>query len=157
MTPNTIDDNTAIIATATTVAAPRSSVGLARGDRLGDDAHTQQRRRGGTDPGHHEVAVMTQLQYRTRRADAVRGIRRRRIVTSGGQSGRLPCRVDTTHLDHQRRAARQPCDQHDRERGDGERCLDRGATRRSTQTLVLSALVMMFVSAVTIESPVTTV
>ena len=56
-----------------------------------------------------------------------------------------------THRRHRRH------ERDDGERRDRERRLDGGPTRVPAQTLVFSALAMMFVNVLTIESPVTTV
>jgi hypothetical protein len=156
MTPNAIDIRSANIATATTVAEPRSPARFASGHRLCRDAQGQPQRRARADTCDHVVPVAPKFQMCARGPDPARRVHRGALVTPGGQSRRLPCRIDATQLDSHRRRTGQSSDQHHRQRRDRERCLDRGATGSSAQTLVLSALVMMFVNAVTMESPVTT-
>ena len=72
------------------------------------------------------------------------------------QPGRFPGRVDAPHLHAERREPGRAEDQDRHERGDRERGLDGDGAVIATQTLVLSARVMMLDSAVTMESPVTT-
>lgn len=79
-----------------------------------------------------------------------------RAVTPGREPGDFPGRIDATHLQRNRRdAGRAQQENHD-QCGDRERCFDRAEPGRTAQTRVVSARLMMFVSAPTIESPVTT-
>ena len=79
------------------------------------------------------------------------------VVTACRKTGRLPGGIDAAHL-HRHRG--EPCDTHHQDgdqRRDGERRLDGRTASVIDQTSVFSARLMMFVSALTIESPVTTV
>ncbi len=83
--------------------------------------------------------------------------RRRRVVAARREPGRLPSGVDAPHLHRHRGEPGDAQRQNRHEGGDGEGRLDGGSTAITGQTLVFSARLMMFVSALTIESPVTTV
>ena len=85
------------------------------------------------------------------------GLQRIAVVTACRESGRLPGGVDAPHLHRDRGERGQTQHQNHHQRGDGERRLDGGSATITGQTLVFSARLMMFVRAVTIESPVTTV
>ena len=87
----------------------------------------------------------------------MRGLRRIAVVAARREAGRLPGGIDTPHLHRHRGEPGHAQHQNRHQCGDGERRLDRGGAAITGQTLVLSARLMMFVSAVTIESPVTTV
>jgi hypothetical protein len=144
---------------ASTLAAPRSPVsspgGFHRGHRLSRDREPGQQRRRGGDGRHHEAAVDPHLQARPGRRN--RAYRRRAVVSSGRQPGRFARRVDTPHLGADRRDAAKAQQQDEHQRRDGQGGLDGARPAVTGQTLVLSARVMMFVNAPTIESPVTTV
>ena len=79
-----------------------------------------------------------------------------RSVTAGSQSGDLASRVDTTHLHRQRRRTGEAEQQNADQTRDGQRSLHRAEPTIAGQALVVSARLMMFVKAPTIESPVTT-
>ena len=87
----------------------------------------------------------------------MRGLRRVAVVAARREPGRLPGGIDTPHLHRHRGEPGHAQHQNHHQRGDGERRLDGGSAAITGQTLVFSARLMMFVSAVTIESPVTTV
>jgi hypothetical protein len=79
------------------------------------------------------------------------------VVAARRETGRLPCGIDTSHL-HRHRGEPGDAQHKDRDqRRDGERRLDGRTASVIDQTLVFSARLMMFVNALTIESPVTTV
>ena len=111
----------------------------------------------GADPRDDEGTVATQDELRTRGAAATHRLGGGPLVTAGREPRRLTRGVDTPHLHCDRGEAADTQHQDDGQRGDGEGRLDRDTSRVGTQTLVFSALVMMLVSALTIESPVTTV
>lgn len=79
------------------------------------------------------------------------------VVAARRETGRLPGGIDAPHL-HRHRG-----EPGDAQHQDGDQCRDSerrlGGRTASVidQTLVFSARLMMFVSALTIESPVTTV
>ena len=85
------------------------------------------------------------------------GLQRFAIVGARRESGRLPGGVDTPHLHRHRGEPGKAQHQNRHQRGDAECCLDGGSPTITSQTLVFSARLMMFVRAATIESPVTTV
>ena len=159
MAPNVIDTMTASMVTAITVAEPRSDplAGLTHRHRFPGDAPAQPHRRSHAHPRHHEPAVIVQLHPRAAGRDALGCRARPGCVTASGEPGRLPCGIDATQLGGHRRNPGQTRHEHDGERRDRERRLDGGPTRVPAQTLVFSALAMMFVNVLTIESPVTTV
>ncbi len=109
------------------------------------------------DCGDHQTAFSTQVEMRPERSDVVRGLRRIALVAARREPGRLPGGVDAPDLHRHRGEPGHAQHQNHHQRGDGERRLDGASTAITGQTLVLSARLMMFVSAVTIESPVTTV
>ena len=79
------------------------------------------------------------------------------IVTPRRQPRSLARRVHTSHLHRHGGEPRKAQHQDHDDRRHRERGLDRDAARIVSQTLVFNARVMMLVSALTIESPVTTV
>ena len=79
------------------------------------------------------------------------------LVTTRGQPGRLACGIDTANLHRHRRDAGHAQHEYRNQNGDTERRFHRGRTGIVGYALVLSARAMMFVSALTMESPVTTV
>ena len=79
------------------------------------------------------------------------------VIAARREAGRFAGGVDTPHLHRHRGEPGHAQHQNHHQCGDGECCLDGGGAAITGQTLVLSARLMMFVSAVTIESPVTTV
>ena len=94
---------------------------------------------------------------RTEWGDVMSGLHRVPLVTTGGKSRCFAGGVDASNL-HPRGRDPNHTKHHDRHQsGDRECGLDGGSTAVTGQTLVLSARLMMLVSAVTIESPVTTV
>jgi hypothetical protein len=94
---------------------------------------------------------------RTEWGDIVGGLQCAALVATRRKAGRFPGGVDTPDL-HPRRGDPNHAQHHDRHQcGDGECRLDGGGAAITGQTFVLSARLMMLVSAVTIESPVTTV
>ena len=78
------------------------------------------------------------------------------VGSACSKARRFPGRVDTSHLHRHCGEPGHAHHQNHRQRGDGECRLDRGGATITRQTLVFSARLMMFVKAVTIESPVTT-
>ena len=113
------------------------------------------------DRGDHKVAVPPHLDQRTAGRDAAGGVDGRPVVTARGQSSGLAGGVDTAHLHRHRGDTRQAQHQHHDQRGDAQRRLDGARAGTPTgiisYTLVVSARPMMWVSADTMESPVTTV
>lgn len=146
-----------IIAAAITLAEPCSDARFDRSDGLADDRDPRQQSRSRADPRHHEAAVTAQLQHRPARPRPVRRLRRRSRITPGRQSRCLARGVHAPHLHADRGESADAQHQDHRERRDGERRLHRDGTRVTRQTFVFNARVMMLVSALTIESPVTTV
>ena len=113
------------------------------------------------DGGHEKIAVPMHLNPRPNGRDAARGVDRRTFVAARSQSGRLAGGVDTAHLHRHRGDTGQAQHQHHDQRRDAQCRLD-GAragtpTDIASYTLVLSARPIMWVSADTMESPVTTV
>jgi hypothetical protein len=102
MTPNTIDISNASIATATTVAEPRSPARFASGHRLCRDAEAHPRRRVGADTCNHEGSVTPELQLGVLGANPARRLRSGALVASGRQSRCFPRGVDATQLDRDR-------------------------------------------------------
>jgi hypothetical protein len=87
----------------------------------------------------------------------VRGLLRLTVIATRRESGRLPRGIDTPHLHRYRSEPGDAQHQNHHQCGDGECRLDGAGTAITGQTLVFSARLMMFVNAVTMESPVTTV
>ena len=157
MAPTVNDTTTAMSVTAITVAEPRSSVGFTRSHRLRCELDPEPQRSRHTDPRHHEVTVVPHLDPGACGSDPTRHLHRHALVAPSREPGRLPRRVDAAHLQRHRLHPRKTRHQHGDECRDRDGGLHRGATRVPPQRLVVSALAMMFVSALTIESPVTTV
>ncbi len=109
------------------------------------------------DRRNHQPALPTHIEMRPERSDIVRRLHRSTIITARREAGRLPGRIDTPHLRRHRGEPGHAQHQNHGQRGDGECRLDGGRAAITGQTLVFSARLMMFVRAVTIESPVTTV
>jgi hypothetical protein len=105
----------------------------------------------------HQSAFLSQSKLRAVRSDVLCGPQRRPVIAAGSETGRLTPGIDTPHLHRQRGETSRAQHQDDNQGGDGERCLDSGRAAIAGQTLVFSARLMMLVSAVTTESPVTTV
>jgi hypothetical protein len=148
----------AIIATASRVAEPRSRrSGFDSSDRFGRNGDPWQQRRSRGDPRDDASAATTQLQSRPCRPHRACHLGGFPIVTPRRQPGGLACRVHTSHLHRHGGEPRKAQHQDHDEGRHRERRLDRDAARIVAQTLVFNALVMMLVSALTIESPVTTV
>src|SRR5689334_6477835 len=111
----------------------------------------------GTDRRHHEPAVISQVHMCTERGDVMGGLHRGAVVAPGRKPGGFTGGIDAPDL-HPHRGEADHAQQHDRHnRRDGECRLDGGDAGITGQTLVLSARLMILVSAVTMESPVTTV
>ncbi len=148
----------ATAATAVRLAAPLSSdAGFGRCHRLCGDGEAQQDRRSAADPRDDQFTVPPEIDRCALRGDPAGHLGRRAAVTARRQACRLTRGVDAPHLRPDGRQAGDTHAEHHHHRRDRERRLDRGATEIITQTLVLSARLMMLVSAPTIESPVTTV
>ena len=79
------------------------------------------------------------------------------VVAPRREARRFTSRIDTPHLHRDRGEPGNAHRQNHHKRGDRECRLDCRSAAITGQTLVLSARLMMFVKAVTIESPVTTV
>jgi len=150
--------STAITATATSVAEPRSPrARFDRCNRIGPDRDARQQKGVRTDRRHHGSTVIAQVNVRANRRDVVGGLHGVSFVTAGRETGSFPGGVDTPNLHQHCGKAGNAQHEDGNDSGDGERRLDGGGTAIAGQTLVLSARLMMFVSAVTMESPVTTV
>lgn len=80
-----------------------------------------------------------------------------RLITACGDAGGLACGVDASHLHRHCGEPRHAHDEHDNQCSDRECGFDCDATGLIGYTLVFNARLMMFVSALTIESPVITV
>ena len=120
-----IASSTAIIATATRLAEPRSAhARLECRHCFRRDGEPRQQLRPCGDPRDHQRAVAPQLQRRALRSDALSGIRRGTVVAAGRQPSGLPGGVDTAHLHRHRGEPGHAQHQHDDQRGDGERRLD---------------------------------
>ena len=119
------------------------------------DARQQNRAR--CDRRHDQPAVPANVEARIDGRDVAARLRSRRIVAARREPGRLPGGIDAPHLHRHRGEPGDAQRQNRHQRGDGEGRLDSGSAAITGQTLVLSARLMMFVSALTIESPVTTV
>ena len=156
-TPATATATTAVIRTAPkTVAAPYSSLtGLDRGDGFGGDEHPgssgeRPPTRATTNPPSRRRSPM-----RPRRHGAGGGLRRTGVAARG-QSRDLAGRIDATHLHRHRGDTGQAQHDHHHQCRDRQSGLDGAEPGVTGYTLVLSARLMMLVSAPTIESPVTT-
>jgi hypothetical protein len=90
-------------------------------------------------------------------SDRVRGLLRLTVIAARRESGRFPRGIDAPHLHRDRSKPGHAQHQNHHQCGDGECRLDGAGTAITGQTLVFSARLMMFVNAVTMESPVTTV
>jgi len=150
--------STAIIATATNVAEPRSSLArLDSSDRVGADRDARQKDRMRGDGRDRQPAFLSQLKLRAARSDALRCLQRGPVIAARRKTCRLTRGIDTPNLHRQRCETGRAPHQNDDQRGDRERSLNSGRAAIVGQTLVFSARLMMLVSAVTMESPVTTV
>jgi hypothetical protein len=109
------------------------------------------------DRRNHKPTIPTDIEIRSERCEVVRGLRRTTVVAPGREAGRFTSRVDTPHLHRDRGEAGNAHRQNNHKRSDRKCRLDCRSAALTGQTLVLSARLMMFVKAVTIESPVTTV
>jgi hypothetical protein len=105
----------------------------------------------------NEAAFSAELEAGGEGGDLLRGSLGLTVVAARRETGRLPRGIDTPHLHRDRGETGHAEHQNDHQCGDGESRLDGAGTAVASQTLVFSARLMMFVSAVTIESPVTTV
>ncbi len=85
------------------------------------------------------------------------GLRGVPVGATRRKTRRFPGCIDAPHLHRHGGKPRNAPHQDHHKGGDGERCLDGGAAVIGGQTLVFRARLMMLVSAVTMESPVTTV
>jgi hypothetical protein len=156
--PPTAAKITVIIATASSVAEPRSRrSGFDRSDAFTRDGDPRQQRRSRGDPRDDAATAATQLEPRPCRPDHAGHLGGATVVTSRRQPRGLARCVHAPNLHRHGREARKAQDQDHDQRRNGERRLDRDTARIVGQTLVFNARVMMLVSALTIESPVTTV
>lgn len=155
-TPAVTASSTMTMPSAARLADPVSSTArLGHRHGFGSDGDPRQQHRFRTDPGHQQLTLTVHRHLGTSRTDPLRG--GHAVIPAGGQPGRLPGGVDTPDLQH-RGIERGQTDQQNRyQRGNRERGLDGGGTGVIAQTLVFSARVMMLDSALTMESPVTTV
>ena len=103
-----------------------------------------------------ESAVAPNLNDGTAGRDTTGGGHGRPLVAARRQPGGLAGRVDAADLHRHRCDSGQAQHEHHNQDGDAERRLHGGRTGIVGYALVFSARAMMFVSAVTIESPVTT-
>ncbi len=104
------------------------------------------------DPRHHVPAAAAEFHRGTRRRQSADCC----AAAAGRQAGDLASRVDASHL-HRQRSRPGEAEQHDGDQTrNGQSTLDRAEAGITGQTLVVSARLMMLVSAPTIESPVTT-
>ena len=109
------------------------------------------------DRRNHQTTIFANVELGSVRSNALVGLRCIPVRPACRKAGRFPGCVDTPHL-HRDCGEPGHADQQNRhQRGDGECRLDGGGATITGQTLVFSARLMMFVRAVTIESPVTTV
>jgi hypothetical protein len=121
-------NSTAIIATATRLAEPRSAqTRLHRGHRLSSDGDARQQCRSRRDGGDDEFPVVTQLHRGAVRCDAPRRIGCR-TVAAGGKPRRLTRGVDTAHLHRHRHEPGHAQDEHNHQGSDRKRRLDGDAT-----------------------------
>ncbi len=109
------------------------------------------------DRRNHQPPVPADIEIRTERCEVLRDLRRSTVVTARREAGRFTSRIDAPHLHRDRGEPGNAHRQNHHKRGDRECRLDCRSAAITGQTLVLSARLMMFVKAVTIESPVTTV
>jgi hypothetical protein len=121
-------NNTAIIATATSVADPRSSW-FDRGDRLGCDGDARQERRPRSDGGDHQLAVAPQLDSCPVRSNSLRRNGSRTVVATPGEPGSLTCGIDATHLHGDRGDPGHAQDEHDDKGSDPKGRLDSDTSR----------------------------
>ncbi len=150
--------STAVIATAISVAEPVSSHSrFDRRDCTRSYIDARQENRAGRDSRHDETAVPANVEAGIDGGDVAARPRSGRVVAARCEAGRLPGGIDTPHLHRHRGETRDAQRQNRHQCGDAERRLDRDSAAIIGQALVLSARLMMFVSALTIESPVTTV
>jgi hypothetical protein len=153
------------MATASSVAEPRSRSRFDRCDGFSRDGDSRQQRRFRSHPGDDAAVASTYVEAGSGRADGARRLRRGAVVSPRREPRGLTRRVDAPHLHGHRGEPGKTQHQHHDQRRHRERGLDGDTARliveRCTpgryQTLVFSARVMMLVSALTIESPVTTV
>lgn len=135
------------------MAAPVSSLTrLERGDGLTPDDNAGQDRRTVGDSSHDETATAAQFQRRARWRQSGGG----GSVTAGRQACGFAGGVDTPHLYRQGRCSGEAEQRDGDQTGDGQRRFDCAEATIGGYTLVVSARLMMLVSAPTIESPVTT-
>ena len=111
----------------------------------------------GSDCRDHHFGLSVNFDVGADRGDRAGRLRCVAVVAARREAGCLPGGIDASHLHRHRGESGDTEHQNDDQRGDGERRLDGGSTAVTGQTLVFSARLMMLVSAVTIESPVTTV
>ena len=132
--------------------------GVKRGHPLGVEALREDAGAAGVRglPRHHESAVAPQAHRRAPRRHCAGGGLRRTGVAARGQARGLAGRIDATHLHRHRGDTGQAQHDHHHQCRDRQRGLDRAEPGVTGYTLVLSARLMMLVSAPTIESPVTT-
>jgi hypothetical protein len=119
-------NSTVIIATATTPAEPRSAqTRLDRGHRLRSDGDARQQRRSRRDGGDDEFSVATQPHRSAIGCDPACGIGCGTIVPSRRKPRRLARGVNAAHLHRHRREPGHAQDEHDDQRSDRKRRLDR--------------------------------
>jgi hypothetical protein len=112
-------NNTAIIATATNVADPRSSR-FDGGHRLGCDGDARQERRARCDGGDHQRAVTPQPYSCSVGRNTLRRNRSRTVVATACEAGSLTCGINATDLHGDRGEPRYAQDEHDDQGSDRE-------------------------------------
>lgn len=153
------------------IPGSRCRARLESGDRFGAESEQRQERSTGGDHSRSAGAVNADSDVRIWRGDTCGRADSVRVITAGGQAGRLSSGVDTADLRRRRKQGTEA--QHNRrdDHSEPDRGLDRHSTTvadddRYTATLfrtgtgrytvVLSARSMIFVNAFTMLSPVTT-
>ena len=123
--PTVTANSTAIIATATSPADPRSAqTRFDSGHRLRSDDNSRQQRQSRRDGGDDESSVATQLHRGAVGCDVARGVRCRTVVAARREPGGLPRGVDTTHLHRHGHEPGHAENEHDDQSSDRERRLD---------------------------------
>ncbi len=148
-------------AAPSTAAAPSSPAGLSGGDGPRGEGERESQPgkqiRAGVHGGHDERAVPCEVQARAGRRDEPHRSAGRVTIAAGGEPGGLAGGVDAADLGADDPDPGQAHHRHHDQRRDRQSSLDRSDSGIADHTAVFSARVMMFVSAPTIESPVTTV
>lgn len=152
---------------AATVAEPRSRPPpsclprLKCGNRCRSQSEPRQEPGLRSDTRDHEISLAAHLNRRVGRPDAPSRTDRADLITPGHQPRGLTRGVDTSHLGRHRGDTADRKRENSDQRSNRQRGFDGaepaiGQFPLTDQTLVASARLMMLVSALTIESPVTT-